>query len=94
MTIYKGSYAVIRTRYIGPGNRVGARIVAKCQAGQISIPYPHEAKHEDAHILAVRALIRKLNLDWGPEFAIGTLDPGYIFTPLGDFNKVTIEVTK
>lgn len=92
MTIYNGSYATITTRYFGPTNTRGAKIVAKCQAGRASIPYPHEARHEEVHILAVRALLQKLKLDWGPDFVIGTLDKGYVFTPVKKRNLITIDI--
>jgi len=50
----------ITTKYIGPSNTKGSRIKATCDAGSITIPYPHELSGEEAHAQAAMALCRKL----------------------------------
>lgn len=50
----------IVTKYIGPTGTKGARIKAACDAGSITIPYPHELSGEDVYAAAAMALCRKL----------------------------------
>jgi hypothetical protein len=53
----------IVTKYVGPGNVRGARIIAKCEAGRVSIPYPHELSGEAVHRAAAVALCDKLDAE-------------------------------
>lgn len=55
----------IETRYHGPTNTRRSRISARCEAGRISIPYPHELNNEEGHDLAARTLILKLGWNDG-----------------------------
>ncbi len=50
----------IVTKYLGPTNTRGSRIVARCDAGSVSFPYPHELSGEECHAAAALALCRKL----------------------------------
>jgi hypothetical protein len=51
----------IRTRYSGPTNTRGARIHATDSDGnRVSISFPYELDHEDAHQLAAYLLMRKM----------------------------------
>lgn len=69
----------ISTKYIGPSNVRGSRIKATCDAGSITIPYPHELSGEDVHKAAALALIAKLGWgDYGRIIGGGTKD-GYVF---------------
>jgi hypothetical protein len=53
----------IVTKYYGPGNVQGSRVVAKCDAGRVSIPYRHELSGEEVHRAAAVALCDKLNAE-------------------------------
>ena len=53
----------ITTKYIGPSNTKGARIKATCDAGSITVSYPHELSGQDVHAFAAMALVRKLGWD-------------------------------
>jgi hypothetical protein len=50
----------IVTRYLGPTDYRGSRIKATCDAGSITIPYPHELSGEDVHRKAAEALVDRL----------------------------------
>lgn len=53
----------IRTRYYGPTNTRGSRIVAKCEAGSASVGYNHALNLDGNHAAAAAALVRKLGWD-------------------------------
>lgn len=55
----------IVTKYIGPTDTKGARIKATCDAGSVTIGYPHELSGQDVHAAAAMALVRKLGWDDG-----------------------------
>jgi len=50
----------ITTKYLGPTNFRGSRVVAKAQAGRITIDWDHALDPEDNHIAAAQALAVKL----------------------------------
>lgn len=50
----------ILTRYLCATNHRGARIKASCEAGSITIDYPHELSGEAVHRAAADALCAKL----------------------------------
>jgi hypothetical protein len=50
----------IITKYLGATNNKGARIKATCDAGSVTIGYPHEWYEEAAHASAAMALVKKL----------------------------------
>lgn len=50
----------IRTTYHGPTNTRGARIVAKCDTGQITTPYRYDLSVEENHRAACDKLREKL----------------------------------
>lgn len=84
----------IETKYIGPTNTKGARIKASCEAGTITIPYPHDAPFgvEGAHLVAARALCQKL--EWSPEHlacgGIPSHKSGYVFVPVYNANPFNL----
>jgi hypothetical protein len=47
----------IITKYYGPTNTRGARIVAQCERDSLSIPYPYELDGDDCHEAAAQALV-------------------------------------
>lgn len=53
----------IRTRYYGPTNTRGSRIVAKCEAGSVKISADGDFNGTSAHAAAAAALVRKLGWD-------------------------------
>lgn len=73
----------IVTSYKGPTDTKGSRIYAKCTAGRISVPYPHEeGEGAPAHYVAAKALADKLG--WKGELIPGGLPNGdyvFIFLP-------------
>ena len=56
----------IVTKYHGPTNSKGSRIKATCDAGSVTIPYPHELSGEDKHRAAADKLVAKLG--WTDKF--------------------------
>lgn len=52
----------IQTKYLNPTNSKGSRIKAWCDAGQVTIPYPHEYSGMDCHMQAAKAL--QIKLGW------------------------------
>jgi hypothetical protein len=73
----------IVTKYIGPSDTKGARIKATCDAGSITIGYPHELSGEAVHAAAAMALVRKLGwaTDFYKDWVAGGLpeQKGYVF---------------
>lgn len=74
----------IRTRYTGPTDTRGARIVARAAGRQCSIPYPYHLNTADAHRAAAAALCQRNSLDPSALVEIdstpGSKAPGYCFT--------------
>ena len=64
----------ITTKYLGPTNHNGSRILAKCQAGRLTVPYEYGAR--DPHDVAAMALIRKLGWHEHGEWIGGGLPDG------------------
>lgn len=57
----------IVTKFLGATNSRGSRIQAKCGAGKVTIPYPHEeSTGERAHYRAAAALAEKL--EWTGQY--------------------------
>ncbi len=65
----------IQTRYLGPTNTRGSRIVAWVEGGhRVIIPYPHELSGEEVHKAAALALCQMLG--WTHELVGGGLPNG------------------
>lgn len=74
------AFKAITTRYFGPGNVRGARIIASDEDGnRLSVPYPHSIRGgvEECHRAAAQALADKMG--WGGELIAGSLKDGYVF---------------
>lgn len=56
----------IRTRYLGPTDSKGSRVVASCAAGRRIVPWDHAQDPEGNHRLAARLLASRL--DWRGQF--------------------------
>lgn len=65
-TVRSVPVCMIRTKFLGPTNCRGARIVASFVAdakSRATVSFPYEASGSDAHIPAVMALIDKANAE-------------------------------
>lgn len=62
----------IRTRYYGPTNTRGSRIVAKCEAGTLSMPYDYSLDADQNHAKAAQLLVDRLQ--WGDVYHGGTFE--------------------
>lgn len=71
----------IQTKYIGATNTRGSRIKAFTSSGfSVTIPYPYHESYEICHFEAVKALVKKHNLDWNLEnMRFGGTENGYVF---------------
>jgi hypothetical protein len=73
----------IHTKYYPATNFKGSRIKAYTTTKKTAvISYPHEFSHEQCHFQAVKALIKKHNLDWKTEdmrFGDSADGRGYVF---------------
>lgn len=59
----------IQTKYLSATNTKPSRIKAWCNAGSVTISYPHEHNESGAHYSAAQALICKLG--WtGPHYGV------------------------
>ena len=68
----------IVTKYYGPTDRKGSRIIASDKDGnRVTIPYPYELNREDVHRKAAQALCDKLG--WSGSLVGGSLKEGYVF---------------
>ena len=67
-------------KYFGPTNVKGSRIKAQCEAGSITIDYPHELSGQAVYRKAAEALVVKLG--W-TESCYGGLLGGQL--PSGDY---------
>ena len=70
----------IVTRYKGPTNTRGSRIIASDEDGnRISVPYPHELSGTEVHRYAARKLCEKMNWSGADTMVAGSLRNGYVF---------------
>ena len=69
----------IETRFLGPTDHRGSRIVAKCQAGKFTVGYDYALSSERNHEKAAMALASKLGWS-GSLIGGGSADgKGYVF---------------
>ena len=67
----------ISTKYLSATNFKGSRIKATDCDNSITISYPHELNHEQAHMKAAQALMEKM--DWLGEMMGGHTKDGMVF---------------
>ena len=68
----------IFTKYVGPTNTRGSRIIASDSDGnKVTISYPYELSGEDVHRKAANALCSKMN--WTGNLVAGGTKTGYVF---------------
>ena len=71
-------YQAITTKYVGPTNTKGGRIIARTESGiRHTIGYPHELSSEQGHRKAAEELATKLG--WQGRLIAGGLRTGYCF---------------
>lgn len=81
----------IRTRYHGPTNNRGSRIVAKCEAGSLSMPFDYSLNHEGNHAKAARLFVERLG--WSGMFLGGEFAHDYYWVANSEASPVvTAEV--
>lgn len=69
----------IRTRYYGPTNTRGSRIVAKCEAGTLSMPYNHALSAYQNHATCAALMLKRFS--WGKPYVGGCFANDYYWTP-------------
>jgi hypothetical protein len=86
----------IHTKYISPTNTRGSRVKAytagsgSIKGFEVTIPYPYELSGEQVHFAAVKALIKKHDLNWNLEgMRYGDSADGRGFSFCFDHSKVT-----
>ena len=68
----------IQTKYIGPTNFKGSRIIAfDCDGNKVTISYPYELSVDDVHRKAADALCAKMN--WKGNLVGGWIKNGMVF---------------
>ncbi len=79
----------IQTRYVGPTDTRGSRIIADDNEGNRAIvSYPHELSSLAAHAAAVRALCERMG--WTGTYIPGPLKAGYLWLDARTPDHVTI----
>lgn len=79
----------ITTKYHGPTNARGARIIASDEDGnRVTLPYDHALNSNDMHASAARALANKMH--WHGTLAQGSLAKGYVFVWVNSWNVFEI----
>ena len=72
----------IKTKYKGPTNTRGSRIIASDEDGnRVTISYPYELSGEAVHRKAADALCAKMG--WTGDLVSGSLKNGYVFVFTG-----------
>ncbi len=83
----------ITTKYHGPTNSRGSRIVAKCAAGTLAFEWVDSANFEQNHRLAAEALARKLGrveAMYGALISGCAVDGSYVHVWAGDPHYIVI----
>jgi hypothetical protein len=81
----------IITKYLSATNSRGSRIKATCEAGSITIDYPHELSGMAVHAAAAKALVEKLgwgHAHYGDLMGGGLPSQGYVFVFNNESSKV------
>jgi len=78
VSIKHSRMTTIITRYVGPSNVRGARIIADAGDGRrVTVSYDHLLSTDDAHAAAAIALCAKMG--WDGELIAGGLSRGHAF---------------
>ena len=69
----------ITTRYAGPSDSRGSRVIAKCDAGRITVPWDHALNAPDNHAAAALQLHHKLGWHLHNRLAMGAAKDHCVF---------------
>ena len=75
----------IRTRYHGPTNVRGSRIIAKCEGGSFTMSYNHALSLEGNHDATARLLLEKLG--WPNVYFGGVFEGDYYWVAETSWHK-------
>lgn len=81
----------IITKYLSATNTRSSRIKATCQAGSVTISYPHDLTGMYCHAAAAKALVEKLgwgHANYGDLMGGGLPSGDYVFVFNNDSSKV------
>lgn len=73
------SRQAITTSYRGPTDSRGSRVIARCEAKRISVPWDHALNAPDNHAAAALQLLHDLGWDEHNALAMGGTREGYVF---------------
>lgn len=72
-------YQAIETRYAGPTNHRGARIIVRAQAGRITVSWDHALDVDQNHLAAARAFAEKWGWEGRWRGGANAKGDGYVF---------------
>lgn len=81
------SRQAITTRFVGPTNSKGSRIIAKCEARMMIVPYDDALDIDENHAAAALKLFRAMGWDQYNDLAMGGTRDGYVFVQVTKGNK-------
>lgn len=68
----------IATKYVGPSNTLGARVIASAEAGRVILSWDHSKNVDENHAAAAQELARRYK--WSGDMVGGALPgAGYAF---------------
>lgn len=70
-------YQAIVTKYVGPTNHKGARVIAAAEAGKVTVSWDYALGVPENHALAARKLAE--HYGWNGVWVGGSLNNGYVF---------------
>lgn len=82
----------IQTKFIGPTNTLGSRIIARCDGGKVTMSYDHALNSTQNHSAAAETLMRKMG--WSGRVEAGTLPDGTMAHVFGSLDKEGDEYVK
>lgn len=87
-------YQAIVTKYAGPTNSRGSRIIVRAQAGRMIVAWDHALNPSQNHAAAARAFAEKWG--WNGAWFMGANpgDSGYTFVVAGDENPLAAFVVR
>ena len=76
----------IETKYLGPTNHKGARIVTRCDAKRTITPWDHALNAADNHAAAAVALGESLG--WGAPTHLASTQNGYVAVYADEWSSI------
>lgn len=74
-----GSRQAITTAYCGPGNLFGSRVVARCEAKRIYVPWDDSLDSPSNHAAAALQLMARMGWSERNALVMGGTRDGYVF---------------